>query len=286
MISYGQNREDVLLNRLFAADYRGFYVDVGASHPTQGSVTAHFYALGWSGINVEPSCSFELLACARPRDVNLQIALSRSAGQALFHEFPDAPGVSTFSPELARHGAEKLGLACAPRMVSVETLAEVCRAHVRGPIDFMSIDVEGHERDVLEGADWKAFRPRVLVIEATRPHTPESTHQQWEQIVLEAGYLFAIFDGLNRFYVRTEDRELLPRLAVPANVFDEFITYTEHCSMAQAQELKVRLDTMEQMGPLTLGIARRLNRMEQRFPRVSRRLQRARQSLRASRRGP
>jgi len=269
MISYASNREDVLLNRLFPADYKGFYVDVGACYPCLGSLTAHFYARGWRGINIEPSESFGLFGEARSDDVNLQVALSNRAGSATFYEFSDAPGLSTFSRELAEIGVAKSGFRCNARTVVVATLAEICRQHVRREIDFMSIDVEGHEREVLEGADWQKYRPRVVVIEATRPHTTETTHGQWEHLLLAADYLFACFDGLNRYYVRKEDQPLISRLAVPVNYFDDYVTYSENCNLARANALQIRLDTLEQMGPITSALARRLNSVERRLPRLS-----------------
>jgi FkbM family methyltransferase len=275
MISYGQNGEDVLLNRLFPADHKGFYIDVGASHPTVGSVTAHFYARGWQGINVEPSCSYGQMVQARPRDTNLQLALSNQPGMATFHEFPEAAGLSTFTPDLADFAVTKFGFRCVRRTVVVSTLAEICREHVRKPIDFLSVDVEGHERAVLEGADWKRFRPRAVVVEATRPHTTETTHAEWEDLLLSADYLFAFFDGLNRFYVRAEDRDLAAKLAVPANVFDNFVTYSEQCSLDRLHALTYRLDTTEQLGRVPLAVASRLNDIEngvRRLPAAIRRL--------------
>jgi FkbM family methyltransferase len=280
MISYASNREDVLLNRLFPADHRGFYVDVGACYPCLGSLTAHFYARGWRGINIEPSASFGLFAEARTGDVNLQVAMSNRAGSATFYEFPDAPGLSTFSRELAEVGATKSGFRCNPRTVAVATFADVCRQHVRRQIDFLSIDVEGHEREVLEGADWRQHRPRVVVIEATRPHTTETTHGQWEHLLLAADYLFACFDGLNRYYVRKEDRQFISKLAVPVNYFDDYVTYSENSNLARAQALQLRLDTLEQMGPITSAVARRLNAVERRLPRLSNMLLRLRQKTR------
>ena len=262
MISYAQNFEDVLLNRIFPAGHRGFYVDVGASHPTIGSVTAHFYHHGWRGINVEPSCSFEHLARARPRDVNLQLALSDEPGSATFHEFPEAPGLSSFSGELADLAIAKFGFRCVRRPVAVATLAQVCREHVGEPIDFMTIDVEGHEREVLLGADFRQFRPRVVVVEATRPHGGESLHAGWEAQLLSADYLFAFFDGLNRYYVRREEPELVAKLAVPANVFDNFMTYSEQCNLDRIHALSYRITATEQLGRFSLAAARRLNRLE------------------------
>lgn len=228
MTSYAQNREDVLLDRLFPRGLKGFYVDVGANDPVVHSVTKHFYDLGWRGVNIEPSLeSYERLQEARPRDVNLNLGLSDREDTLTFYEFPPGlSGVSTFSAEQAAWHLEQ-GHAAQERAVPVTTLAKICAEHVDGEIDFLSVDVEGHEREVLEGGDWSRWRPRVVVVEATQPMTTNPTHQQWEHILLDADYAFAAFDGLNRYYVRSEDAHLAAGLATPANVSDHFVPF-EH----------------------------------------------------------
>jgi len=87
MLTYAQNFEDLMLARLFGEQSLGFYIDIGAWHPTELSVTKHFYDLGWSGINVEPiRKQYELFAAERPRDVNLCIAVTDRKGPLRFHE--------------------------------------------------------------------------------------------------------------------------------------------------------------------------------------------------------
>lgn len=219
MVSYAQNGEDVVLARVFAGRAHGYYIDVGAFAPDHGSVTKHFYDRGWSGINVEPARgAFERLRAARPRDVNLNICLSDRAGVATFYESAETER-STLSLEVAAD------LDAAVRTVEVRPLADVCAEYAPDHIDFLKIDVEGHEAAVIAGADWDRWRPVVLVIEATVPGTPVPSQARWEHRLLEADYEFALFDGLNRFYVRAEDRALLPRLAVPANSLDGFVPH-------------------------------------------------------------
>jgi len=226
MISYAQNREDVLLARVFPPGIPGFYVDVGASHPVDWSVTKHFYDRGWRGVNIEPATgSFAELAAARPRDVNLNVGVSDEEGTLTFYEIqPPLSGASTFCAAQAEWHRET-GLSFAERSVPVTTLAKVCEAHIDETIDFMSIDVEGFERPALEGADWQRFRPRVVLVEATQPRTTVPTHDQWEPVLLKADYQFAAFDGLNRYYVRAEDAELATALATPVNVLDDYVPY-------------------------------------------------------------
>src|SRR5213592_2165760 len=99
IVSYAQNGEDVLLDRALRTQPPGFYIDVGANDPVIDSVTKMFYDRGWRGINVEPGAIFARLAAARPRDVNIQMALSDRAGTREFYEFPDAGGLSTLSAD-------------------------------------------------------------------------------------------------------------------------------------------------------------------------------------------
>ena len=224
MVSYAQNAEDVLLARLFPSGLKGFYVDVGAHHPVQGSVTKHFYDQGWRGVNVEPAAEpFAELCQARPRDVNLGVGLSDKPGTLTLFE-SSLTGCSTFSPDTANHQRQS-GIWFAEREVEVLTLAQVCEDHVEGEIDFLSIDVEGHEARVLLGADWKRWRPRVVLVEATEPLTTVPSYEAWEPTLLDADYLFATFDGLNRWYVRMEDAQLLEPLRTPVNILDDHIPY-------------------------------------------------------------
>ena len=73
-----------------------------------------------------------------------------------------------------------------------------------GEIDFLKVDVEGAEADVLAGGDFKRFRPKVIVVEAVAPGSGEPAWQDWEPMLLAQGYRFALFDTLNRFYVAEE----------------------------------------------------------------------------------
>jgi FkbM family methyltransferase len=253
-VSYAQNQEDVVLARaLRPDDRRGFWVDVGAGDPVLDSVTAAFAERGWRGVNVEPlPREYQRLCAARPADTNLRVALGARAGSGtLFVEpterpegpDPDAPidrGASTMVPELAqRYRAD--GQEFTPIEVPIWTLAQVVADHVPGPVDFLKVDVEGFEREVLAGADWSSFRPRVVVMEATVPKSDQPAHQAWEPILFEAGYRFAMFDGLNRFYAHADEPTLLHKLAIPANVFDNFVPYAWSHQVEQAQQWAHRL---------------------------------------------
>ncbi|HEX2179419.1 MAG TPA: FkbM family methyltransferase [Actinomycetota bacterium] len=225
MVSYGQNFEDVVLNRMFPDDHRGFYIDVGAYDPVSTSVTRHFYERGWRGINVEPSVAgHQRLVEQRPRDLNLNVALSNTTGSMTFFEGTEnSRQLSTLSGQSAQR-AREAGHILQERRIEVTTLAEICAEHVTVEIDFLSVDVEGHEHEVLQGADWDRWRPRVVVVEAVTPDEFLPSHEAWEPLLLGSGYRFGLFDGLNRFYVREEEPELLQHLRLPANATDNFVS--------------------------------------------------------------
>lgn len=268
MITFAQNFEDVLLRRLFPSGADGFYIDIGAGDPVRHSVTKHFYDRGWSGVNVEPvGSTFDTLRAGRPRDVNLNVAVSDRLGTMTLHEPPASLGLATlsvpFADGLIAHGYEYV-----KRTVEVTTLAALCERHAAGRVvDFLKVDVEGHEREVIEGGDWRGWRPRAVVVEATV--TPEL----WEPTLIGAGYLLSAFDGLNRYYVREEDAALAPRLATPVNMFDDFITFDHWWQVEdlrrECRELRWRVDAMNEIGPTALAAAQRLRGLARRIPGAS-----------------
>ena len=235
-ISYAQNAEDVLLNRVFGGIASGFYIDAGAAHPVSHSVTKAFYERGWRGVNIEPlSQFFTALKADRIEEVNLQIGLSNRAGFATFYEVPWCTGWSTFDPKALERYREQ-GKSVIEHTVQVMTLANVCEHYAPQTIHFLKIDVEGHEQAVLEGADFTRWRPIVVLVEATVQGTTTPSHEGWEPILLGNDYQFAHFDGLNRYYVRGEDAAaILPRLSYPVCAFDEYVRAEHLNALRQAK---------------------------------------------------
>jgi FkbM family methyltransferase len=220
MISYAQNFEDVMLARAFGDRRDGFYIDVGACFPDVASVTRHFYDLGWNGVNVEPMAEpYALLAAHRTRDVNLNVAVAAYSGTITIYRGASVGDSSAVQRETA---AEAVSVPCL-------TLADLCRKHATRHIDFLKIDVEGLELDVIRGGDWTAFRPTVVVLEVTEPW---STQRRGDAVAIgdylgEHGYAEVHFDGLNAFYLAKESSLLASRFALPPNVLDRFVSARE-----------------------------------------------------------
>src|SRR5579864_4114427 len=129
MITYAQNFEDVMLARAFRDKPVGFYIDVGAMDPVEGSVTKHFYDRGWAGINIEPDIRFyRKLQEQRPRDTNLPVALGDKEETRTFYQF-DAQGISTFHADFRQY-FEAQGQKPEQCPVRVTTLERICLEHV------------------------------------------------------------------------------------------------------------------------------------------------------------
>ncbi len=279
MTSFADNFEDVVIQRAFDLGSRGFYIDVGAYNPVEHSVTKHFYEQGWRGINIEPNPEpFALLKADRTRDINLNIGLSDHAGELTLFEAPGACWSAEPRLLTGYFAADEADLV--RRTVPVQTLAEVCSRHVPlgTTIDFLKVDVEGHELEVFEGGDWSRFRPRIVVAESNGSDT-------WEAVLREAGYHFTLFDGVNRFYVRDEDARLIPRLKAPANASDCFLIHGYlkrineldgklHDQGRELEGIRTELDRLTErcgeIGPKAAKLATRLCRASKRYPRASR----------------
>jgi FkbM family methyltransferase len=223
LISYAQNFEDVMIARLFPRDHRGFYIDIGAADPVHLSVTKHFYDSGWRGVNVEPLPRFhQLLEAARPGDVNLQAVIGNAEHPRSFFEIAELPENST-SDENVMSLLKSQGRTVRTHEVQVVTLRDLCERYASSiEIDFMKIDVEGGELEVLQSADWQRFRPVLLVIEAVVVNGREETWMNWEPVIISRGYEKVWFDGLNNFYLRSESLHLKEHFRLPPNVFDGF----------------------------------------------------------------
>jgi FkbM family methyltransferase len=234
-VSYAQNFEDVVLWRAFADRKDGTYVDVGAADPTLDSVTKVFYDRGWRGVNVEPAPHYaDQLESVRPRDFNIRVCAGAADGEVTFH-LAEGTGLSSMSGQAASE-LVALGYSMRDVAVPVKRLDRIMSDVELPPTDiqFLKIDVEGSELEVLNGIDFSVWRPWVVVVEATRPNSIEKTHDQWEHVLLAAGYDHVLFDGLNRFYVAKEHPEVADRIGgAPACVFDQPFITAGHASVIE-----------------------------------------------------
>lgn len=237
-VTYAQNFEDVMLWRALGTVGKGFYVDVGAQHPVTDSVSLAFYEKGWRGVHIEPVSAYaKLLREHRPDETVLEIALSNVSGQRNIIEIPDT-GLSTFSEDHAARHHRESGYELKTQSVRTMTLDEALADFLGREVHWLKIDVEGAEKEVIEGWNGRAIRPWILVIESTLPNSQDEDHDRWEPIVLSRGYRYCYFDGLNRYYVAEEHGELESAFRAPPNVFDQFVPAALVKSMSECEELQ------------------------------------------------
>ncbi|MFA6919324.1 MAG: FkbM family methyltransferase [Patescibacteria group bacterium] len=202
--SYSQRGEDLILNKFLKNKKEGFYVDVGANDPNRFSNTKIFYDKGWRGINIEPDFNnCQKFIRERSRDINLNIAIGSAEGKLKFYRFiPDT--LSTLCQEEAesyiRQGYELENIV----EVEVRRLSEVLANHCSdGKIDFLSIDTEGYDLEVLQSNNWNRYRPNLICIESVKHNIKDNTHQQqqgYDYFLSQQGYEKVYDNGLNSIY--------------------------------------------------------------------------------------
>ncbi len=164
--SYAHEGEDLILKDVL--NYKnGFYLDIGAHHPYRFSVTSYFYQNGWRGINIDPNPGTKkMFDRERPGDINLEMGISNKKKELIFYVFNE-PALSTFD----KTRSENLERTTEFRIVQsievpVEKLKDVILKYAPDKkIDFLNVDVEASEMDVLMSNDWNRSRPKIIAIE-------------------------------------------------------------------------------------------------------------------------
>jgi len=166
--SYSQEGEDLVLSSCLKERKKGFYVDVGACHPFRFSNTYLFYKKGWNGINIDANPgSMNLFNKFRQRDINLEVSISNRNKKINFYVF-DESALNSFSSELSKRRMIKTNYKIKKIIkLKPEKLSEILDKYlpVNTKINFMSIDVEGYEYQVLLSNNWNKYKPEYLVIE-------------------------------------------------------------------------------------------------------------------------
>ena len=167
-LSYSQEGEDLILERIFEGQGAGFYVDVGAHHPKRFSNTHRFYRRGWCGINIEPNPEgLVLFQRYRKRDINLGYGVGNQQGELVYYMFNE-PALNSFDRTLSHQRQSDQYRIIGTRNIPVKPLSEILQEYLppKTHIDFMTVDVEGLDLDVLKSNDWTRFRPSCLLVEA------------------------------------------------------------------------------------------------------------------------
>jgi len=163
--SYSQYGEDLIIDKLLNNKSTGFYVDIGASHPIKFNNTYMFYVRGWNGINIDPNpTSKQAFDILRPRDINYTLGIANKTATMPFYMISDSM-YSTFSKEEANESVLGGKTLDGVIDIKVKKLKDVLAKEKIKEIDFMSVDTEGYDYEVLQSNDWSKYKPIVLCVE-------------------------------------------------------------------------------------------------------------------------
>jgi FkbM family methyltransferase len=170
----------------------GFFVDIGAFDPIVGSNTYYFYRLGWRGINIDARPgSMDKFREVRPHDINLETGIGAQDGQLKYYMLETEPGMNTFSLETLRSCRMEDKITSTAE-VPVVRFEEIQKIHVPSNthIDFVSIDTEGHEMEVLSGFNFDMHRPSIFAVELNGVTSIQDVSQNHVHLFLaDKGYV-------------------------------------------------------------------------------------------------
>lgn len=266
LISYAQNFEDVILWRAFSNIRKGFYIDVGAHHPTNDSVSRIFHEKGWRGIHVDASISaVNSVRKERPGDKVIHAAIGETSGPVSFFSIDNegaSMGISTCDPDLANSYRDK-GLQVIEQVVPGLTIDSLLEQSDAPEVHWLKIDIEGFEAKAIYGWTNLTVKPWVVIVESTTPQTQIKCYQEWEPKLLDKGYEFVYFDGLNRFYLSKAQAELKNKFTYPPCYFDNFITYRQFKSEREIQRWADRYS--KETKKLSQALAKETERSQMRW---------------------
>jgi len=205
--AYSSEGEDLILKRIFDNKTNGVYVDVGAHHPFRVSNTYLFYKMKWTGINIDPMPgSKALFDRYRPQDVNLEMGVSATRQHLTYHIFNE-PALNTFSQDkVNEYTSDPKYQVINEKKIETWPLADILD-HYLPPgrsIDFLTIDAEGLDMDVLRSNNWRKYRPAYILVESNPFLLSNMQNSELGQFMQQAGYtIFAktyytyIFKNMN-----------------------------------------------------------------------------------------
>jgi len=200
--SYSQAGEDLLIDKILGFKKKGFYIDIGASDPSRFNNTKRFYLKGWCGINVEPNImTFEKIKKFRNRDINLNIGLSNNGGLMEYFIF-DPQALSTFNEKVAQNYIKQGFKIIKKIKIEVKSLTEILTKYSNEKeIDFLSIDTEGQDLDILKSNNWYKFKPKVICVEIQTQTAIKYDDYKIEKYLKSVGYIKKFNNNLNAIFI-------------------------------------------------------------------------------------
>ena len=189
---FSHHVENQLKEEFFGHATHGFFVDVGANDPVEGSQTWHLEQLGWDGVLVEPQRDLAEKSRQRRRAKVYAVACSSPANAGKTMTLNLAGIQSSLNPDFFVPDMVPAGVTEVPIMTLDQILID---AKAPAPLDLLSIDVESHELEVLSGFDLARWRPRLILIEDF------VVNRRLHRYLTSRGYKWVRRTGLNGWYI-------------------------------------------------------------------------------------
>ncbi len=162
--SFSFNSVDLIIDYIFKNKKDGFYLDIGSQHPVSNNNTYLLFKKGWCGINIDlDKKNIDLFKIARPKDINLNYAISDIEKEVDLFFYHDSSPINTLSKNVSNFQKAKVNKIKKIQTKILDNILE--NLDFKNHIDYMNIDVEGHEEQVLKGFNIAKYKPSVISIE-------------------------------------------------------------------------------------------------------------------------
>ena len=201
---YAEFAEDVMVNRILKKIKKGFYVDIGAYHPYKGSLTYNLYNIKWNGINLDISkSSIDLFNIARPSDININCAVSEFNGETFYYENSPINQQNSLIPQDENQKKIK---------IQSYKLSEILKMQNINSVDYINIDTEGNELEVLMGIDFSKINPTLFTIEDNSFDLNNEIKKKKIIFLKEKNYELINIIGVTMFFVKKDSVSLISDL--------------------------------------------------------------------------
>jgi hypothetical protein len=201
---FSQEGEDFYISKIIDTKKPGYYLDVGSADPIRASNTYWFYLRGWRGLCVDASPGLiQLYQKLRPLDIFFNAFVGKGRREREFYLFNE-PLLNTGS-NLRKDYLEKNTDYKLQKKILIQefSLREILELNLpKGKrIDFMSLDVEDGELEVLQSNDWSSYRPRLIVMEVLNPDRELIGESTSTQYLKKMGYRVAAILPRSVFFI-------------------------------------------------------------------------------------
>ena len=189
---FAEFAEDVMVNRIFKNQNKGTYIDIGAYHPFKGSLTYTLFKKGWEGTNIDLSkTSIDLFKMARPKDINVCCAISNKTEKKTYYQN---------SPINQQNSLIKQNSDQREIEIQAYTLDDLLTSrNIKSP-DYLNIDTEGNEMEILEGINFKKFNPKLITIEENNFFEISKLKNEKIDFMNERNYTLINIIGVTMFF--------------------------------------------------------------------------------------